>query len=179
MNHATGNGNNENTNNSASSTKPLPMKKRRDEQNQKSLGKRAIDRSRAALSPPFPCDGSGGPLGKLSGSNSGGQPPCVDQASDSGGQQQAGQRRSRQQIEREDSGEGGAAGAAPSSGVIKGNKKRQRRSMGEEWRGDGSKIESIQNESSVDPDNSSLNGCVYGNQNSNKSADLAKPQTSG
>ena len=47
--------------------------------------------------------------------------------------------------------------------------------MGEEWRGDGSKIESIQNESSVDPENSSLNGCVYANQNSNKSADLAKP----
>jgi hypothetical protein len=52
--------------------------------------------------------------------------------------------------------------------------------VGEEWRGEGSKIESIQNESSVDPENSSLNGCVYeNNQNSNKSADLAKQKTSG
>ena len=41
----------------------------------------------------------------------------------------------------------------------------------------GSKIESIQNESSVEADNSSLNGCVYGNQNSNKSADLAKTKS--
>ena len=66
------NNNNENTcNNSASSIKALPLKKRRDEQNQKSLGKRPVDRLRAGLSPSFPCEGSGGPLGKLSGSNSG------------------------------------------------------------------------------------------------------------
>jgi len=83
---------------------------------------------------------------------------------------QAGQRRTRNQLERD----------CKKDLKYSQRKKRQKRSVcshnsasqNDNRSAKGSKIESMQNESSVD--NTSLNGCVYLNSNSNKSVDVAK-----